>query len=654
MSERDDDPFRPRVGRSRTRGTGASSRFVNRVLKATTTAGPVGRARALGVPAAHGAKFGRGVVAARLAAARQGPRSRRVTVKIRLVKVGASGRPALRAHLRYLERAGVSPEGSPGQAYGATTDSADPEAFADRCGGDRHQFRCIVAPEEATDLGDLKTYTRGLLGRIEQDLATRLEWVAVDHWDTDNPHTHVVIRGTDEAGRDLIIARDYISHGMRARASELATEWLGPRSDREIRAGLDREVTADRWTGLDRTLQGLATDGRVDLHRIAGETRDPYRRSLLVGRLQRLTALNVAQAAGPTAWQLAPDAERTLRALGERGDIVRTMQRALGVGRTTYAVFDPTTATHPVIGRLAAQGLADAHHDHPYLVVDGVDGRAHYVRLPPTADGSQFPLGGIVSVSGRTGPRPADQTIAALAREGIYRPAEHLARARADGRAGQDPTEFVAAHVRRLEALRRAGIVERLPDGNWRVPPDLAVQGERVDQRRGRVAVEVQSTLPLEGQVRVVGATWLDRELIADKPVMAVQGFGGEVRQALDARADFLVEERLAARRGSRLVLARDLLKTLRDRELASVGATLAAQTGRLFRPLGDSRAVRGTYRQRLQLASGQFAVLDDGQGFSLVPWRPVLASRLGQAVSAVVRGNDVTWRVGRSRGLGP
>ncbi len=653
MSERDDDRFRPRVGRLRARGTGASSRFVNRVLKAATKAGPLGRASTLDASPPHGAKFGRGVVAARLAAARQGPRSRRVTVKIRLVKVGVSGRPALQAHLRYIERAGVSPEGARGQAYAAATNSADTDAFADRCVGDRHQFRCIVAPEEATALGDLKTYTRGLLGRVEQDLATRLDWVAVDHWDTDNPHTHVVIRGKDQAGRDLIIARDYISHGMRARASELATEWLGPRSDREIRAGLDREVTADRWTGLDRTLQGLATDGRVDLRRIAGETPDPVRRYLLVGRLQRLIALKVARQTEPGAWRLEPHAEQTLRALGERGDIVRTMQRAVGQGRTTYAVFDPATATQAVTGRIAARGLADEHHDHPYLIVDGVDGRAHYVRLPGTLDGNELPLGGIVSVRVRTGVRAADRAVAVLARDGIYRPVEHLALASANRRSGQDPAEFVAAHVRRLEALRRAGIGERLADGNWRVPPDLAVQGARFDQRGGgRVAVALESALPVERQVRVIGATWLDRELIDGRGGFAVGGFGGEVRQALAARADFLVQQQLAERRGPRLLVPRDLLTTLRERELAGVAATVATQTGRSYRPLRDGGKASGIYRQRLQLASGQFAVLDDGQGFSLVPWRPVLVFRVGQSVSAVVRGDHVSWHVGGSPNL--
>jgi len=568
-------------------------------------------------------------------------------VKVRLVKLGVTG---LQAHLRYIERAGVSPEGAPGQAYGAVTDSADTAAFAERCVGDRHQFRCIVAPEEAAALGDLKTYTRGLVGRMEQDLATRLDWVAVDHWDTDNPHTHLVIRGKDDAGRDLILAREYLSQGLRTRAGELATEWLGPRTDREIQATLEREVDAHRWTGLDRTLKGLASDGCVDLHRIASTTTDAAHRSRLVGRLQVLTTLNVARSSVPGVWWLAPEAEPTLRALGERVDIVRTMQRALGAGREAYAIFDPATA-HALTGRIAATGLADEHHDHPYLVLDGVDGRAHYVRLPLAIDDRELPVGGIITVSGRSGERAADRTIAALAQNGIYTPAEHVRLAAASCRPGQDPAEFVAAHERRLEALRRAGVTERLADGTWRVPPDLATQGQRVDRRRGGgTSVTLESALPLERQARVIGATWLDRELVSGRGGYAVVGFGGEVRQALIARADFLVEQRLADCRGTQgVVSARNLLATLRDRELAGVAATLAAQSGQVYRPVRDGQRVRGFYRERLQLASGSFAVVDDGQGFALVPWRPVLRYRLGQTVTAVVRGDLIAWQVGRS-----
>jgi type IV secretory pathway VirD2 relaxase len=155
-------------------------------------------------------------------------------------------------HLRYIEREGVGPDGEPGKAYGPSTDEVDLDAFELRGRDDRHQFRFIVSPEDSGELGDLRRYTRHLMQRMEADLGTSLDWVAVDHWNTDNPHTHILLRGKDDSGRDLIISRDYIAHGMRERAAGLATEWLGPRTEQEIRQSLQREVEQERWTSLDR------------------------------------------------------------------------------------------------------------------------------------------------------------------------------------------------------------------------------------------------------------------------------------------------------------------------------------------------------------------------------------------------------------------
>ena len=127
--------------------------------------------------------------------------------------------------------------------------AADIAAFEDRGRGDRHQFRFIVSPEDAEQLDDLRTYAWHLMARVEADLGTRLDWVAVDHWNTDNPHTHVVLRGKDDTGKDLIISRDCIAEGMRHRAPELATEWLGPRTALEMQrcpAARSRSGAVDR------------------------------------------------------------------------------------------------------------------------------------------------------------------------------------------------------------------------------------------------------------------------------------------------------------------------------------------------------------------------------------------------------------------------
>ena len=192
------------------------------------------------------------------------------------------------------------------------------------------------------------------------------------------------MRGVAESGGDLVISREYISQGLRARAEELVGLELGPRSEHAIRSALEREVGAERWTSLDRALRAATDDagGVADL-RPGGES-DPELRRLLVGRAQALERLGLAEPVGPAQWTLKPDIESTLRALGERGDIIKTMHRALS--RPNRA-FDPgALAIHgdeqpSVLGRLADRGLHDELTGTAYIVVDGVDGRAHHIRF---------------------------------------------------------------------------------------------------------------------------------------------------------------------------------------------------------------------------------------------------------------------------------
>jgi hypothetical protein len=168
----------------------------------------------------------------------------------------------------------------------------------------------------------------------------------------------------------------------------------------------------------------------------------------------------------------------------------------------------------------------------------------------------------------------------------------------------------------------------------------------------GGVAVELKSHLPIERQARVIGVTWLDQQLIGGDKGLGDLGFGSEVKEALQKRADFLTEQGLAERRGQRVVLARNLLSTLRNRELAQAAKDIAAETGLEHRPLVDGQRVAGIYRRSVMLVSGRYAMLDDGKGFSLVPWKPVIEQRLGQQLSAIVRGGGMSWEIGRRPGL--
>jgi type IV secretory pathway VirD2 relaxase len=307
----------------------------------------------------------------------------------------------LGAHLGYLRREGVTKDGQPTRMFNADTDNADVGGFARRAVNDRHHFRFIISPEDGVELTDLHAYARDLARQMEQDLGTGLEWIAVDHWNTDNPHIHLIVRGKEEGGRDLVIHREYISRGLRARAQELATIELGPRTEHQVRARLAAEVADERWTQLDRVLQrSAAVDGIVDLRpQRSGPEGDRQIRGLLIGRLQRLEAMGLARSVGPGKWSLAADADLTLRELGIRGDVIRTMNRALGRPAIDAAIHRTEGPEQPVVGRIAAKGLDDELAGKPYVIVDGIDSRTHYIRFGASVDVSELAEGSIVRVA---------------------------------------------------------------------------------------------------------------------------------------------------------------------------------------------------------------------------------------------------------------
>lgn len=328
--------------------------------------------------------------------------NRRVIVKGRIVRHRGTRYTAapLALHLRYLRREGVTRDGAPAEMFDQGGE-ADHQAFAKRCENDRHHFRFIVSPEDAGALEDLRATTRDLMAQAEKDLGTRLDWIAVDHWNTDHPHVHVLIRGVGEDGRDLVIDPDYITRGLRQRAEALVSLELGPRTPAELAASLDREVEAERWTSLDRTLRGrIGEDGLVDL-RPDTETKGhvPQR---LIGRAQYLQRLGLAEEHGGR-WRLAEDLELRLRALGDRGDIIKTLHRAFRDAERDLADLriEAEDLEAPIVGRIVDRGLHDELSGRAYAVVDGIDGRLHHFRFRDLGATGDTPIGGLVEVRTR-------------------------------------------------------------------------------------------------------------------------------------------------------------------------------------------------------------------------------------------------------------
>jgi type IV secretory pathway VirD2 relaxase len=606
-------------------------------------------------------------------------RARRVAVKVRVVKLNPQrgavrGRQfvsanAVDAHLRYLERDGVTKDGEKGQVYSGERDAEDGRAFLDRGRDDRHQFRFIVSAADGAELSDPRETTRHLMTQMETDLGTKLDWIAVDHHNTGHPHTHILVRGVTEDGKILNIAGDYIAYGIRERASEIVTRELGRQTELEVTKQLEREVDADRFTGLDRILIAEQEEKEFTDLRPDQDMRDTFRqnRALLIERARKLERMGLATEIESGKWIVSPKAEPVLRELGERGDIIKTMHRALdreGLAEDRHParyVLHRENATDRIVGRVLDKGLgSDEMGERVRLVIDGVDGRVHHIEMD--AARAEDVGRGMIVVAGSAppGPRTADRNILDIAGEGgVYRPSEHLERARAAiDRLGGDPEAFVRSHVRRLEALRRAGHAERIDADHWRVPADLPARGQAHDLARDRanIRISVLSPTGLDRQIGHDGATWLDRQLASpSRATLANTGFGREVTEAMERRRQSLVNMGHAVRlEDGRIRASKDFIANLERTEVTRVGKAMAAERGLTFTAAKTNEYVSGTLVGSTQLASGRFAMIDDGIGFQLVPWQPVLENRIGQHITGIMRSaGGIEWNFGRKRGLG-
>jgi type IV secretory pathway VirD2 relaxase len=577
---RGENDFHIRPGRIRSSSSQRARPFVAQALAAAQRAG--GQVSRSGkITSGNRSYFGRGKRASVQANHHLTSRSRIAVIKTRVVRQTSRSAP-LTTHLSYLQRDGVTRDGEKAHLFGPDADEIKAKEFATRCEDDRHHFRFIISPEDAAEMGDLKSFTRDLMRQAEKDLATRLDWVGVDHWNTEHPHIHVILRGRADDGADLVIARDYIKDGMRDRARDLLTMELGQRTDIDIRRSLNRQIDSERWTDLDRQLAGDGDrHGMIDLAPQAGRKPDEFH-ALKVGRLRKLETLGLAEQLGPGLWVMDENGETTLRELGQRGDIIKRIHRGLterGIERgTSRYVLAGESLDYPVIGRLVNRGLDDELKGTAFAVVDGVDGRTHHIRLP---------------------------------------------------------------HI----------------DAAGDSTPDSIVELRKFEDFKGRasVALAVRSDLDIDKQVTAAGATWLDRQAIAREPAaLGGGGFGADVRDALERRAEHLVAKGLATRQGSRVIFARDLLNTLRKRELGAARAKLTEEISRPHMPSATGEYVAGIYQRRITLASGRFAMIDDGLGFQLVPWTPSIEKQLGKHISGIARGDGgVDWNFGRNRGLG-
>lgn len=573
-----------KLGRIRSTCTSRQKNFIQKVLRAAQSSGHLPTRKQYETTGKQGRKpFERansGFGKSRLFGAH-----RRVIIKARIVRhSGTKYRAAsLKRYMHYLQRDSVMKDGEKAHVFDAQNDIADDLDFAKNCEDDRHHFRFIISPEDMPELADAKAFTRDLMKQMEADCSTKLEWISAAHWNTDNPHIHLIVRGIAQDSSDLVISRDYMSYGFRSRAEDLVSLELGPKPVYEIQKALEREVTAERWTKLDREIMQIADDMNfVDLRAAEPEDTKLHTRRLMIGRLQYLEKMSLATNAGSSQWVVGLEAESTLRNLGTRGDIIKTMHMAFQgeyLDRDPHDFVIENQPQKPVVGRLIDKGLHDELTGEAYAIIDGVDGKTHYVRLK-----------GIEAFS---------------------------------------------------HAPERGGIVE------------LRSFGNEQSKKPGYV-LSIRSDLDLNQQITATGATWLDHRLVEKNPMeIAHTGFGKDVQRALAKRMKFLESQGLIRIQGLQILPASNLLKTLRKKEIGELIQNITDKTGLQHQPHKTGETVQGIYRQRFTLASGRFALLDNGLGFQLVPWALSMECKFGQHISGVVRiSGGIQWKLDKNRNL--
>ncbi len=576
--------------------------------------------------------------------------ARRVYIQARVHRLSGSGGGAQRAHISYLEREGAGRGEERAQFYDDTAEGLNGQDWLKEHAEDRHHFRFIVSPEDADKMSDLKPSVRDLVSQMEIDLGAKLEWIAVDHYNTEHPHTHIVMSGKRADGKDLVIPRDYLSHGMRERASALVTRELGLQSEAELSAKLNRETGLQKPTSMDRVLlREQHRNQQIDLGRLR-RNREHYK-----ARLETLRDLGLATHQSGSIWTIDESLGTKLRQLEKSGLIAERIQQAVSAAGLERAnahqqgVYEDHIA---VQGRLLKIGYANELTGASFAVVDGLDGRAHYFDI-----GARFTqglkAGDMIEIKLRSpGATKMDRTIAAIANEhhGLYSRKKHR---------DFDPSaseRHLDAFERRLETLRKARLVETFTRGSVDVRKDFLKKVDKHFEKLARQSPTIIRKLErrdFEQQITARGETWLDHQLAgtASEP-LGYSGLGGEVRAAMNRRMETHRERGFVRDHGAKS-LTQSQLKSLQQEGMDRAARDIEGQTGLRYKAMEGGQSFSGSFKRTYETAHAKFAIIENGLNFSLVPWKQGLEHlRQRQVQLAMSPGMDISWTRGRSRGL--
>ncbi|MCO6439391.1 MAG: DUF3363 domain-containing protein [Phycisphaerae bacterium] len=590
-------------------------------------------------------------------------RPQRVVVKTHIVRHQSAqkGRASITRHVRYLSREAVTRDVGSGRFYDAKRDELDAKTETKSWSPDRHHFRVILSPENARSLADLKAYAREVMVRVEGDLGP-LQWLAVNHTNTDNPHTHLLIRGKAQDGADLVISRQYISHGIRQRAAEVATEWLGERTREEAQIAVANEVRAERWTSIDgalaRVAQPVADGLKIDMKEVKLSRYALITRELLAERLKFLGQAGLAQElppekrtflGRPPVWRLVPDFQKQLNELGARQDIIKNLYAAMGQAaapiapQVRRAVSDQQLSdeAQPAIrGVVIAKGPTNELNDERFVVLEDRAGTPHYVRLWASDALEAARVGGVLEV-GRSAHRRwriAREVVrvAEFSGDGHYSTGRH--RKWLQAKHPQAGEQQVDRHLRAF-SFNVTNLSKRADSGVVRASENaFAVDRHKLEKftaRRNRWPdVRLVAAHALNEQVEAHAWTWLDRQIFRIQSSKAVPTndivHNAQVQNAVARRSDWLVEHGYAKRGGGREAKAIAYLQAAVSRLVAFEHKEFAQncnqKLGKGVEYVRDGQAVTGVYRGMMYQHRGSFALIEtEGSVFaapvSRAPW---------------------------------
>ena len=568
------------------------------------------------------------------------------------VGVGAgSGAKNLYQHVRYISRSGAGKEETQAVLFDRENDGVDGLAFYGLCKDDRHHFRMIISPENGHQIDDFHGYVRGVMGRMESDLGTTLNWIGAVHYDTDDVHAHVIIRGVNERGQDLVIGRDYIASGIRARAQELATELLGERSLEEIQKSQEKQIEALSVTSLDRFIEkNLNEERAVDVRKENNFGKDRFYEGLVKGRLQFLSTTGLATEYPPGIYTLRENYMEVLRESSQRQNVLNNLYRQNpDMDLDNLSFYSMKAGEGEIIhGLVMNKGPVDEITDRKYLVVKDVCEALHYVPFGELKDYDDLRVGALVTVKpgmGSSGKADFNISQIAKANNGIYDPRHHMAYIEAELShiEPENREGYLASHAKRLETLAKNGVVKPLDDGRYEVPADVIGRGEEITReinaREGKrfyPKLEVLSAKPLEKLVSAEKKTWLDKELYKQsigKPSMSE--YGVEVEDNLQKRRDWLVSKDLGVIQSNGDFALRDgALRQLRIMEMRRVGEKLAGQLEAHYTDKLVTPDKPYTYRGYAELESGTWAVVQEKDKLHMARVKSVPDTVVGQSVA--------------------